>query len=118
MGLTSLSNKSEARRAEFLAAPGLEKGEEKLSPKLQYSRTPQPSLKLEPTKLPRFTGSQRNLFSWWKDQENLARQRDPSSSAEGKKIQLLNRLGEKMRKDTASIVSLVAVVLVDSGQES
>jgi len=55
-----------------------------------------PSVRLHPTKLPKFNGCMRDFHRWRRDWENLQRQGDPSGSAEVKKFQLLDSVEEKI----------------------
>lgn len=58
-----------------------------------------PLVRIKPTGLPIFSGEKRDYHRWRKDWENLQRQGEPSGSTEVKKIQLLNSVQEKKRKD-------------------
>lgn len=58
-----------------------------------------PVVRIKPTALPIFSGDKRYYHRWRKDWENLQRQGEPSGSAEVKKIQLLNSIEDRIRKD-------------------
>lgn len=58
-----------------------------------------PKLRLQLTKLPKFSGFMRDFHRWRRDWESLQHQGDPSGSAEVKKFQLLDSVDEKIVKD-------------------
>ena len=58
-----------------------------------------PTIRLKPTALPKFSGYKRDFHRWKRDWESLQRQGEPSGSREVKKIQLLDSLDDKVKKD-------------------
>ena len=101
-GLRKLKNNLEANKAEFLTVQRTA-DEERRKTTLQARSEPQPAqqpiLKIKPTSLPRFHGSRREFYQWKKDWENLQRQGEPTGSAEAKKMQLLDSMDDRIRKD-------------------
>lgn len=66
---------------------------------LPQAGIPQPVVRLEPTRLPKFVGTMRDFYIWRKDWKSLQKQGQPPGSAEVKKIQLLNSVDEKICRD-------------------
>ncbi|CAI5644746.1 unnamed protein product [Oreochromis niloticus] len=62
-------------------------------------KTEKESIKLKATALPKFTGSQREFYRWWKEWEALQKQGEPTRSMEVKKFKLLDSLDDKVAKD-------------------
>ena len=58
-----------------------------------------PTIKLKPTALPRFSGYKRDFHRWRRDWESLQKQGEVTGSKEVKKIQLLDSLDDKFKKD-------------------
>ncbi|KAI3352112.1 hypothetical protein L3Q82_020927 [Scortum barcoo] len=106
-GIRTLNNQLEARRAEFLTAQRVAEEERRVPeapaqvPQAQPAppHVQQPILKIKPTTLPKFHGFKRNYHRWRKDWESLQRQGEPTGSVEAKKIQLLDSVDEKIRRD-------------------
>ncbi|XP_033975580.1 uncharacterized protein LOC117473794 isoform X2 [Trematomus bernacchii] len=58
-----------------------------------------PTIRLKPTALPRFSGYKRDFHRWRRDWESLQKQGEPTGSKEVKKIQLLDSLDDRIKKD-------------------
>lgn len=87
--LRSISNKLEAKMAEFLVAQWIAEGGIKEEPEPVadvQAAVPQPVVKIKAARLPKFTGSKRDFYSWCRDWGNLQRQGDPFGSAEATKL--------------------------------
>lgn len=101
-GLRKLKSNLVAKKAEFLTVERTAE-EERRNTTHQAQSAPQPAqqpvLKIKPTCLPRFQGSRREFHQWKKDWENLQRQGEPTGSAEAKKMQLLDSMDDRIRKD-------------------
>ena len=93
-------NRLEQRRAEYVTARRVK---EEKSPKPAAGGTtpppPTPSVRIRPATLPIFHGCKREYHRWRKDWESLQKQGEPSGSAEAKKIQLLESVEDRIRKD-------------------
>lgn len=87
-----------ARTAEFIQAK-VEDDVERRDHMEVPSNHPLPVIKLKPASLPRFTGNKRDFQRWRRDWEALQRQGEPTGSREVKKVQLLDSLDDKIRRD-------------------
>lgn len=99
--LSSVSNNLKARMAEFLLAQSItveEMREERQPAVVPQAVVLQPGERLQPTALPKLTGSN-HFYSWWKDWESLQRQHEPSGLPEIKKFQLLKSVDDTICRD-------------------
>ena len=82
-----------SRKAEFITGPPENPAN------TASNRNFTPTIKLKPTALPRFSGYKRDFHRWKRDWESLQKQGEPTGSKEVKKIQLLDSLDDKIKRD-------------------
>ncbi|XP_055768950.1 uncharacterized protein LOC129844827 [Salvelinus fontinalis] len=98
--LKAFRNNLEARRAGFLTAQRIAEEDKDRGRVLQMPMpAPQPTLRIKPTCLPKFSGYKRNFHRWRRDWESLQKQGEPTGSVEVKKIQLIDSVDERMCRD-------------------
>ncbi|GAA6087259.1 uncharacterized protein LOC115149571 [Tachysurus ichikawai] len=97
--LKAFSNNLEARRAEFLTAQRIEEDRSRGRVPQVPVPVPQPTLRIKPTCLPRFSRYKRTFHRWRRDWESLQKQGEPTGSVEVKKIQLLDSVDERICRD-------------------
>ncbi|KAL1254330.1 hypothetical protein QQF64_016559 [Cirrhinus molitorella] len=83
--LKACSNNLEARKVEFITAQRVAEDERDRVRVLQMPMAaPQPTLRIKPTSLPKFSGCKINFHRWKRDWENLQKQGEPTGSVEVK----------------------------------
>lgn len=95
--LKETCSRLELRTAEFTTAPRAAEEAKEKQPAMVIPAAQ--SVRIKPTSLPIFSGDKREYHRWRRDWENLQRQGEPSQAAEVKKIQLLNSVEERIKKD-------------------
>lgn len=95
--LKAFGNNLEARRAGFLTAQRIAEDERDRGRVPQVPMpAPQPTLRIKPICLPKFSGYKRNFHRWRRDWESLQKQGEPTGSVEVKRIQLIDSIDERI----------------------
>ncbi len=104
--IKAVSNKLQARRAEFAIAQKIaeeEKTNSMLAAAGNMATAPAtqatPIVRIKPISLPKFHGCKRDFYRWKRDWESLQKQGEPTGSAEVKKMQLLDSMDERISRD-------------------